>query len=306
MRGLVWRVALLLSLWSQAWMAWSQTVIYIHTDALGTPIAETDAAGNVIQTSEYAPYGDLLNRPDSDGPGYTGHVQDAATGMVYMQQRYYDPAIGGFLSVDPVGPLSDPVNHFNRYRYARNNPYRFVDPDGRRDVYIGGAADKDRTRIVQDYAGAQQQINPDRDIQYFSYSEKGAIAEAISAPLKEGEPLNVIGHSLGGREAIRQANNTDAKITNLVTIDPVGSAGDGTKPSSVGTWTDVRAAPSDRNSSDTVASVGRATPWIGVTATSGADSKTMDTNHGNFPTMMSKSGAQDKVDVSYQHREERR
>ena len=38
-----------------------------------------------------------------DGPGYTGHVTDAATGLVYMQQRYYDPMIGQrLLSVDPV------------------------------------------------------------------------------------------------------------------------------------------------------------------------------------------------------------
>ena len=46
-------------------------------------------------------------------------------------QRYYDPAIGRFLSVDPVGPLSNPINHFGRYHYAFNNPYRFTDPDGR-------------------------------------------------------------------------------------------------------------------------------------------------------------------------------
>jgi hypothetical protein len=39
--------------------------------------------------------------------------------------------IGRFLSVDPVGPLSDPVRHFGRYHYANNNPYRFTDPDGR-------------------------------------------------------------------------------------------------------------------------------------------------------------------------------
>lgn len=48
-----------------------------------------------------------------------------------MQQRYYDPAIGRFLSVDPVTAYSNPVGAFNRYDYAANNPYRFIDPDGR-------------------------------------------------------------------------------------------------------------------------------------------------------------------------------
>src|SRR5690606_1833017 len=154
--------------------------------------------------------------------------------------------------------------------------------------------------IVQDHAATQQRLNPGRDIQYFSYREKADIAAAVSAPLKEGEPLNVVGHSLGGREAIRQANSTEVKITNLVTIDPVGSAGDGAKPSNVEAWTNVQADPSDRNRSDTVASLGRA--LLGSTATSGAVSQTLTTSHGNFPSMMSKSGAQEKVDASYRER----
>jgi len=109
----------------------AETVEYIHTDALGTPIAVTDASGNLIETSEYEPYGKLLNRPVTDGPGFTGHVQDAATGLTYMQQRYYDPVIGRFLSVDPVAINSKSGNNFNRYGYGSNNPYRFFDPDGR-------------------------------------------------------------------------------------------------------------------------------------------------------------------------------
>ncbi|MDR6840309.1 RHS repeat-associated core domain-containing protein [Pseudoxanthomonas sacheonensis] len=104
---------------------------YQHTDALGTPIATTDSAGNFIEKSEYEPYGKLINRPLTDGPGFTGHVQDAATGLTYMQQRYYDPGIGRFLSVDPVTADEDTGDNFNRYWYANNNPYVFTDPDGR-------------------------------------------------------------------------------------------------------------------------------------------------------------------------------
>jgi len=48
-----------------------------------------------------------------------------------MQQRYYDPAIGRFLSVDPVTANPNTGAMFNRYNYAHNNPYRFTDPDGR-------------------------------------------------------------------------------------------------------------------------------------------------------------------------------
>lgn len=107
------------------------TVEYIHTDALGTPVAVTNSAGAVIERSVYEPYGQLINRPLSDGPGFTGHVQDAATGLTYMQQRYYDPGIGRFLSIDPVTAYGGDTRYFNRYWYAAGNPYKYTDPDGR-------------------------------------------------------------------------------------------------------------------------------------------------------------------------------
>lgn len=107
------------------------TVSYLHTDALGSPIAKTDSSGTVIERSEYEPYGDLLNRPHDDRAGYTGHVMDAASGLTYMQQRYYDPQIGRFLSVDPVSADSATGSNFQRYWYANNNPYLFTDSDGR-------------------------------------------------------------------------------------------------------------------------------------------------------------------------------
>ncbi|WP_411360005.1 RHS repeat-associated core domain-containing protein [Pseudidiomarina sp. YC-516-91] len=66
----------------------------------------------------------------SDAPGYTGHVEDDDLGLVYMQQRYYDANIGRFYSNDPVGFKASNPMLFNRYAYANNNPYKYVDPDG--------------------------------------------------------------------------------------------------------------------------------------------------------------------------------
>jgi RHS repeat-associated protein len=116
------------------------TVRYQHTDALGTPVAETDPNRVVLRRSEYEPYGKLLNRPERDGVGYTGHVTDSQTGLVYMQQRYYDEDLGRFLSVDPVSANGDTGGNFNRYAYANNNPYLFVDPDGRLPILVPVAA----------------------------------------------------------------------------------------------------------------------------------------------------------------------
>ena len=108
-----------------------ETVEYIHTDALGSPVAVSDAGGTVIERTVYEPYGASVGGELTDGPGFTGHVSDSATGLSYMQQRYMDPQLGAFLSVDPVTAYEQPVGQFNRYRYANGNPYKFTDPDGR-------------------------------------------------------------------------------------------------------------------------------------------------------------------------------
>lgn len=108
----------------------AQEVVYYHTDALGSVVAVTDANRTVIERNEYEPYGKVVNHALQDGPGYTGHVADAQTGLIYMQQRFYDDDLGGFPTVDPVTAYSV-GGVFNRYGYANNNPYRFVDPDGR-------------------------------------------------------------------------------------------------------------------------------------------------------------------------------
>lgn len=111
----------------------STTVRYQHTDGLGSPTVETTAGGTEIPGSRllHEPYGLVSGGTPVQGPGFTGHVLDLATGLSYMQQRYYDPVAGRFLSVDPVATDAGTGGNFNRYWYANNNPYKFTDPDGR-------------------------------------------------------------------------------------------------------------------------------------------------------------------------------
>ncbi|WP_158272664.1 RHS repeat-associated core domain-containing protein [Luteibacter sp. OK325] len=109
----------------------AETVTYYYTNQQGTPLATADAAGNVLSTSDYRPYGGQVLGSPQTGPGYTGHVNDPDSGLVYMQARYYDPSTGRFLSVDPVGPNAGNRYNFNRYAYANNNPIVNIDPDGR-------------------------------------------------------------------------------------------------------------------------------------------------------------------------------
>ena len=115
------------------------TVTYIHTDALGSPVARSDSAGNIVSRTSYEPYG-LTAGGVTPTIGFTGHVNDADTGLVYMQQRYYDPVAGRFLSVDPVTTDASTGSSFNRYAYANNSPYKYVDPDGRNWALAGRGA----------------------------------------------------------------------------------------------------------------------------------------------------------------------
>lgn len=116
------------------------TVHYYYTDPQGNVLAKADAQGNIIARYDYKPYGSSvasLGVPP-DGPGYTGHVNDPDTGLVYMQARYYDPETGRFLSVDPNTPTAANTFNFNRYEYANNNPVVNIDPDGRQGTMAAG------------------------------------------------------------------------------------------------------------------------------------------------------------------------
>lgn len=107
----------------------AKEVTYYLTDNQGTPLATTDAQGNVTGLFEITPYG--VARLDPPGTiGFGGHVVDDAVTAIYMQSRYYDPSTGRFLSTDPAGVITGNVRSFGRYDYGLGNPFRFSDPTG--------------------------------------------------------------------------------------------------------------------------------------------------------------------------------
>ncbi|WP_233842209.1 RHS repeat-associated core domain-containing protein [Dyella sp. 2HG41-7] len=134
--ALRWMASLMLLVSFHAFGQSAGTITYVYTDQQGTPLAETDASGNITATFEYTPYGTFAPNgtsspgADPNGPGYTGHVNDPETNLVYMQARYYDPATGRFLSVDPIGLSSQTSFEIARYTYAGNNPIGNSDPTG--------------------------------------------------------------------------------------------------------------------------------------------------------------------------------
>ncbi|WP_192483296.1 MULTISPECIES: RHS repeat domain-containing protein [Cysteiniphilum] len=107
---------------------------YIISDYLGSPVREVDNTNiNFKWSQQYTPYGKELNQNTEQSThhiGFTGKVFDNDIGLNYMNARYYDPEIGRFISYDPAGiDPSSPLT-FNRYAYAANNPYTYIDPTG--------------------------------------------------------------------------------------------------------------------------------------------------------------------------------
>ena len=108
-------------------------ITYVHFDALGSSIAGSDSTGSLVWSEEYQPYGDRIVSDNSTGNNlwYTGKASYENFGLSYFGARWYNPVLGRFTGIDPVKYQEDNIHSFNRYAYANNNPYKFVDPDGR-------------------------------------------------------------------------------------------------------------------------------------------------------------------------------
>ncbi|SEM54378.1 RHS repeat-associated core domain-containing protein [Luteibacter sp. UNCMF331Sha3.1] len=126
-----WGAVLIVVLGALAAPAQSETVVYYYVDHQGTPLVTADSSGEVISMADYRPYGARILGTQEDGPGYTGHVHDSESGLVYMQSRYYDPIVARFFGPDPNEVRAGNPLQFSRYAYAAGNPVTNVDPNGR-------------------------------------------------------------------------------------------------------------------------------------------------------------------------------
>jgi RHS repeat-associated protein len=95
----------------------------------------SDQAGNGVgEAIRYYPYGATR----AGNPGtlptdylYTGQRrQEPLGGLYHMGARFYDPALGRWLSADSIIPDEADPQALNRYAYALNNPILYRDPSG--------------------------------------------------------------------------------------------------------------------------------------------------------------------------------
>jgi RHS repeat-associated protein len=100
------------------------------TDRLGSVRQIVDASGAVLDDIGYDSFGGILsetNPAEGDRFKFTGREYCPELGLYYYRARWYDPAVGRFISQDPIGfSAGDP----NLYRYVGNAPGDGIDPSG--------------------------------------------------------------------------------------------------------------------------------------------------------------------------------
>jgi len=113
-------------------MVMAGQTLYYHQDHLGSSSAMSNAAGQLVETTEHQPYGAMRSHTGVEASNYnfTGQEVDPSSGLYNYKARLYDPATGRFTSADTVVPnYSDPQS-LNRYMYCRGNPLVYTDPSG--------------------------------------------------------------------------------------------------------------------------------------------------------------------------------
>ncbi|MBP2321180.1 RHS repeat-associated protein [Kibdelosporangium banguiense] len=107
---------------------------YVTPDHQGTGTLSVNADSLVFSKRRFDPFGVARGTTAAwpTAQGFVGGKADPATGLTRLGVRDYDPALGKFISVDPLLNDESP-QHLDAYTYSRNNPTTFSDPSGEMD-----------------------------------------------------------------------------------------------------------------------------------------------------------------------------
>ena len=104
---------------------------HLHGDHLGSTSLTTDGAGAATASRAYYASGaerSVTGDLKTDRT-FTGQKRDS-TGLMYYNARFYDPALGTFVSPDSMVPGAGQLINYNRFLYARGSPFEYSDPRG--------------------------------------------------------------------------------------------------------------------------------------------------------------------------------
>lgn len=145
---------------------------YYSVDDLGSIRALTNSSGTVVQSYSYTPYGVVSGGGSvQNNLLFEGQYLDSETGFYYMRARYYDPATGQFLSIDPDMQETD-----EPYQFTADDPVNNSDPTG--DFYLTEGS----TPVIDANAPSSETIP--------ELSDPGSAASHISHQIEETTKLS--------------------------------------------------------------------------------------------------------------------
>ncbi|MGI5413873.1 polymorphic toxin-type HINT domain-containing protein [Streptomyces chartreusis] len=111
----------------------TEKISYLSGDRHGTSTTAITSDTQALTKRYLTPFGKdrgmPLHGPWPDDKGFLGKSADSDTGLTHIAAREYDPALGQFLSVDPLLAATAPQS-LNGYSYAAQNPVTHADPTG--------------------------------------------------------------------------------------------------------------------------------------------------------------------------------
>ena len=116
---------------------YAEDYFFYRYDIRGSVTTIVDGEGAVVKSYDYDEFGVTTSTGDAffNEVTFTGSVADAS-GLLYMNARYYNPATARFLSQDSyTGSAFDPWTQ-HLYAYCNNNPVNMIDPTGHNPLLI--------------------------------------------------------------------------------------------------------------------------------------------------------------------------
>lgn len=114
--------------------------IYFRSDDLGSVHVAVDSSGAPVERVEYDEFGapsffgatgaPLAGSSVGNWRLFNGRLYDAELGLYWYRSRFYDPAVGRFISRDSIGIWGDPLAQGNGSTYVGNDPASRTDPTG--------------------------------------------------------------------------------------------------------------------------------------------------------------------------------
>jgi RHS repeat-associated protein len=178
------------------------TLSFVVQDHLGSTTAMADSSGALSGSISYLYFGSTRTVTGTlpTDKKFTGQRLDS-DGLYYYGARYYDAAIGRFISPDTT--VQNPANPqtLNQYSYCLNNPLKFIDPSGH-EVDINGI-NVDEYYLFEDYVmlgwGPQSLYTLMADPLFQDYQTVASYAPDFTQDLQSAtKVVNIVQGSVNG------------------------------------------------------------------------------------------------------------